>query len=320
MSVFTHILLNNILPIFIIITLGYILNLNFDLSIYTIAKLNLYIFTPAFAFVNLYTAELDFTLLKVLIFCVVYLIINSILADVISKIKHFDSGMSNAFKNSIIFNNTGNIGLSLITLVFSSGAYLIDGQTPYLNNAVAVIVIILIFSNISLNTLGFYFAGRATMSFSRSIRKIFSLPSIYMIPLAFLLKGLEIDITGTFLWPSLNYLKNGMVSMALIALGVQLSQTKIQINDSNVYLSVFIRLIVGPVIAVMLIKMFGFTGIVAQTVLISYSVPTAVNTAIIAVECNNCLGFSTQSVVGSTIFSAFTLTFVIFVAKMIFPI
>jgi predicted permease len=265
-------------------------------------------------------AELDITLLIVLFFCIAYIVVNGIISDGVARLKGFDSGMSSAFKNSIIFNNTGNIGLSLITLIFSGGSYLINGETPYLNEAIAVIVIVMVFSNITSNTLGFYNAGRATMSISRSIRKIFSLPSIYVIPLALILKRLNVDITGTFVWPSLIYMRNAMVAMALLTLGVQLSKTKTKINDKKVFLAVFMRLVGGPILAIVLIKIFGFKGVVAQTLFIVHSVPTAVNTALIAVECKNCEEFATQAVILSTVLSAITLTFSIYISQTLFPI
>jgi predicted permease len=63
----------------------------------------------------------------------------------------------------------------------------------------------------------------------------------------------------------------------------------------------------------------GFHGVVTQTILIAYSVPTAVNTALIAVECDSCQDFASQAVMVSTI-SAVTLTLAIYLARIIFPI
>ncbi|WP_425059527.1 hypothetical protein [Sporomusa carbonis] len=73
-------------------------------------------------------------------------------------------------------------------------------------------------------------------------------------------------------------------------------------------------------LALISIYVWGFTGAVAQTVLIAYSVPTAVNTALIAVECDSCQNFASQTVIMSTIFSAVTLTLAIYAARIIFPV
>jgi predicted permease len=320
MSIFLHILVNNIAPIFIIIALGFGLSKKFDFNIYTLSKMNFYLFTPAFIFVNLYTADLDLKLFNVLFFCIISLVINDLLARIIARIRKYDIGLTNAFKNSIMFNNSGNIGLSLITLVFSSAPFVIDGKTPYLGQAIAAQIIILVFMNLTINTIGFYNAGRATMNIKDSIRQIFSLPSIYAIPLALLFKYMQVDVTTTPLWPALVYIKNGLVPISLITLGVQLSKTEFKFRDVNVYIAVFARLILGPILTLIFIYLMNFSGVVAQTILIAYSVPTAVNTALIAVECDNNKEFSSQMVMVSTVFSAITLTLAIYAARILFPV
>ncbi|SHI84760.1 hypothetical protein SAMN02745975_00743 [Geosporobacter subterraneus DSM 17957] len=319
MSIFFHILGFNVVPIFTMIILGFVLGKKFNLDIYTLSKLNFYLFVPGFIFFNLYTSNLDFSLLKVLLFCVLYMAVNDILSRFIAGIRKYDTDMTNAFKNSIMFNNTGNIGLSLITLIFGNAPYIINGQKPYLSEALATQIIVLVFMNITMNTIGFYNAGSAKMKFKDSIGQIFSMPSIYVISFALLMKYLHIDLTGIPIWPAIGYLKDGLVAMALLTLGVQLSRTKFDFGSIDVYIAVTVRLILGPILALALINLFGFSKVTAQTLLISYSVPTAVNTALIAVECDNCKDFASQVVVVSTVFSSITLTLAIFFARIIFP-
>lgn len=320
MNIFLHILSYNIIPIFTIIGLGYIISKKFNLNIATLSKLNFYLFVPGFIFYNLYTTDLSIDMLKILFFCILYLIVNDIIARIISKIRNYDVGMTSAFKNSIMFNNTGNIGVSLVTLIFGNAPYIIDGSTPYLNIALTSQIMILVFMNITMNTIGFYNAGRANMNIKASLHQIFTMPSIYAIPLALALKYLNIDIRPTPLWPTLEYVKNGLVPIALISLGVQLSKTNFNFKDINVNTAVFTRLILGPMIALLLINILGFNGIIAQVLLISYSVPTAVNTALIAVECGNNQDFASQEVMVSTILSGVTLTTIIYIARIIFPV
>lgn len=320
MSIFLHILGNNILPIFILIILGFIISKKFDLSVFTLSKLNFYIFIPGFIFYNLYTTNLSFDMIKILFFCAVYLLVNDLLSRIISKIRKYDVGKTNAFKNSIMFNNTGNIGVSLITLVFGSYPFVIGGKTPYLNQALTAQIMILVFMNITMNTIGFYNAGRAKMNIKDSMRQILTMPSIYAIPLALLLKYVQADITTTFIWPTIEYIKGGLVPMALLTLGAQLSKTEFDFKNIDVNIAVFTRLILGPILALILIYIFGFYGVIAQTVLISYSVPTAVNTALIAFECDNNQSFASQEVMVSTIFSAITLTSAIYISRVLFPV
>ena len=54
--------------------------------------------------------------------------------------------------------------------------------------------------------------------------------------------------------------------------------------------------------------------------MISSSVPAAVNTALIAVECDNYPDFASQVVMVSTLLSSVTLVVVIYFARLLFPI
>lgn len=320
MAIFFHILGHNIIPIFTLIVLGFILSKKFDLDIFTLSKLNFYLLVPSFIFVNLYTTAISLDMIKVL-FCAMFILItNDIIGRTVARIRNYDIGMTNAFKNSIMFNNSGNIGLSLAMLVFSSAPFVVNGKTPYLTEAITAQIIILVFQNITTNTLGFYNAGRANLKAKDSILKVLSMPSIYAIPAAFILKSIDFDFTETIIWPALEYLRNALVPIVLITLGVQLSKTKFDLSNTDVHISAFTRLIIGPILATLYIHILGFTGVVAQTVFIAYSVPTAVNTALIAVECDSCQDFASQAVMVSTLFSAVTLTLAIYVARVMFPI
>lgn len=167
MAIFSHIILNNIIPIFMIMGLGIILSRKFELNLNTLSKFIFYLFVPCFIFYNLYTATLSFDMLKILFLAITYLLASDLIGRIISKIRKYDVGMTNAFKNSIIFSNSGNIGISLVTLVFGSFPFVIDGKTPYLNQALTAQVIILVFTNITLNTVGFLQRWKSEYEFQR---------------------------------------------------------------------------------------------------------------------------------------------------------
>ncbi len=320
MDIFLHILGHNIVPIFLLIMAGFCLSRKFTIDIFTLSKLNFYIFMPAFMFVNLYTANIDSTMIKILGFGIGMLVANDVVGFVIAKVRHLEPGLGNAFRNAVMFNNCGNIGVSLITLIYSGEPYIVDGRTPYLDTAIAALIVILVLQNITTNTVGFFYAGRAKFKARESLLNILSMPTIYVVPVVFALKGLGLDVKPTVLWPALEYLSNGLVPIALLTLGVQLSRTEFDLGNREVPLAAFARLVISPVLAVIGIHIFGFSGIIAQAVFIACAVPTAVNVALIAVECDNFPDFSAQVVMASTIFSAVTLTFAIYIARLVFPV
>ncbi|MGK0467030.1 MAG: putative permease [Clostridium sp.] len=260
-------------------------------------------------------------MLKVFTCAVVFMLINYIAATIIAKIRKYDISKANAFKNSLMFYNSGNIGLPLITLVFSGADYITNGSNPYLNTAVTVQIMVLILQNIASNTIGFLNAGNGNIRFKDSMRKVLGMPGIYVIILAFIFKMIPTyDLSESVIWPAIMYIKDGLVPVALMTLGVQLSKTSLNFRDKEIYLASVMRLVGGPIFIYFLIIVFGFKGVVAQALMISSAVPTAVNTSLIAVECNNSVDYSTQIVVNSTLFSSLTLIVVILLSKILFPI
>lgn len=319
MSIMLYILVYNILPIFVLIGLGFLLARKFQLDIGTLNKINFYLLVPTFTFVYIYTTSIPLDMLKVLAATVLLLLLNYAVAYTVSGFRKYDPGMKNAFINSIIFYNSGNIGVPLVTLIFSSAPFVIDGKTPYLNLALTAQIMVLVVQNITTNTLGFYNAGRASMHWKESLLKILKMPAIYAIFLAFSLKLVPYDLTEIPVWRALEHLKNALVPTALLILGIQISRTKFHSINSDVALSMFLRLVAGPVFASGIIYLLSLQGIVAQAVLISASVPTALNTALIAVEYDNHPDFASQAVLISTLACTVSLSAVIYLSRVIFP-
>lgn len=159
--------------------------------------------------------------------------------------------------------------------------------------------------NIDVNSVGFYKGGSANASVSDSLWKILSLPTIYVIPLAFILKLIPYDFTLMPGWAALNYLKEGLIPIALIALGMQLANTKISLRNFDVNITILFKFTLLPLLAIMLNTILGLDGIFAQVFLIASIVPTGVNVALIAVECDNNKDYATQMVIFTTILGIF---------------
>lgn len=320
MSIFLYILLRNIFPLVCVILVGFVLSKKFDMNINTMSKLNFYVYTPFFIFYQIYTTALPRDMIKVLIFVILIGLANSLSSSVFSWLRRYDDSFKNAFVNSITFYNSGNIGIPLITLVFSSNPYIINGKTPFVTLALTTQIVVLIVQNITTNTIGFYNAGKGSMHWKDSLISIMKMPTIYAIPLAFILKAMPFDLQTSPIWPTVDYLKDGLISVALLTLGVQLSKTKFSLTNKEVYFSNILRLIVSPLAAFVIAKALNITGIVGQTLMISSALPTAVNTALIAVERNNHPDFASQAVMTSTILSSFTLVLMVYLSRILFPI
>lgn len=69
-----------------------------------------------------------------------------------------------------------------------------------------------------------------------------------------------------------------------------------------------------------ILKCINITGIAAKTLMISSSLPTAVNTALIAIERKNYPDFASQAVMSATLCSAITLVLVVYISRIIFSV
>lgn len=310
MEIFLYILLNNISPIFFLIFLGYLLDKAFKLDIKSFSKVNFYICVPAFIFVNVYKTDIQLELLRAIVFAIFILAALAIVSAVVGRLRKNKPSLTNAFMNSVMFYNSGNFGLPLIALTFRN--------SPMLDYAVSVQVMVLMVQNITTNTIGFYNAGRGQNSFVTVLKTILRMPVVYALTSALVLKVLPYDVTGFFLWPAFEYMRDGMVLVALLSLGVQLSIATLNVKNVDVYIATFIRLLGGPAIAYLLVNLLGIDGVMAQVLFISSSVPSAVNTALIAVEFDNEPDFAAQVVITTTLLSAITLTGVIYLSGILF--
>ena len=320
MEIFLFILLHNILPIFVVILVGYILGKKFTLDVKTLSKLNFYVFVPSFIFTDLYKSNISFKLIDVIFVTALVFICNLIIPFIISKVRGHNRDFVGAMTNSICLFNSGNIGIPLITLVFSSAPFVIDGKTPYLTLALTCQILIMTFQTIMSNTLGFINAGRATVDLKTAIIKVLKMPAIYAIALAFLLKLVPYNLEMIPIWPSFIYMGDALIPVALITLGIQLSKTKFKLSNPDVYISNFFRLIISPCIALILIYILGLNGVMAEVLIIVLSGPTAVNAALIAVEYDNHPNFVSQTVLTSTLLCSITMTFAICIARILFPV
>jgi len=105
-------------------------------------------------------------------------------------------------------------------------------------------------------------------------------------------------------------LGNAMIPLMLLALGLQLRETKHLDFGIPVLVASAVRLVVGPVIAFGLISISGLSGYEASSGILQASMPAAVIASIIATEHDIVPNFVTSVVFLTTLLSLFSLTLV----------
>lgn len=301
------ILLDVILPVFIIMGIGFILQKKFSLDVQTLARINIYFLIPGFIFMKLYETEIVFAIFgQVILFLIIYVALLYIVAAVVGKWLGFGLGERITFQNSVIFYNSGNYAVPVNDLVFRGDPF-----------AMSIQVIVFVFQNIFIFSYGIFSLQAIDTPKLKAALAYFKMPVMYAMLAGVITNVFQLTVPSFIIVP-INYIAEAMIALALLTLGAQVAQLKLMQGLKAVYLSMLLRLIIGPVIALGIMFAFGFDGVLAQALLIASAMPTAINSAVIAQEYKNNPQFAAQIVLFSTLASAFTVTLVIYVGKLLF--
>lgn len=301
------IFLDIILPVFILIAVGVLLQRKFKLDLYTLAKLNIYYLTPALIFSKLYESTFSLKLFfGVIAFTSVFVIVLRIISFFFGKILRLETKQNMTFSHSIMFYNSGNYGIPVNDLVFK--------QDPL---AMSIQIAVMAFQNTLLFSYGVFALNSLNTGKLRALLAYFKMPLFYAMVMGICFNLFNIDLPN-FITTPVKYVSNSLISIVLLTLGAQIANIKIKFIYAPLYMSMLIRLLIGPFLAYLFLLAIGLDGMIAQALLISTAMPTSVNSAIIAQEYNNEPEFAAQTVIASTLFSSITLTFVIYMAFKLF--
>ena len=204
-------LLIKILPLYLIILLGYIAGRKFSIEKKTIASILIYFLTPVIAFGGI--AVMPFAVSSILLPLVIFFIatVSSILFFTISK-KIWTGSERNLSGFVAGEANTGYFGLPVALSLFGS---------QYLGYAILLSLGSVLYEN----TVGYFILSRGKHSFKDSIKRIFRLPSVYsfLVGLLFSFAGLHlsasmIDLVASF--------KGAYIVLGMMMIGFGLSSVK----------------------------------------------------------------------------------------------
>lgn len=304
---FVFIILDVILPILILMLIGAILQRKFQFNLKQLSTLITYCLMPAAVFVNIYDIRIETgLLLQIIYYLMLYSLSLIIVSHFISKILKLEKGESAVLKNSISLMNSGNYGLPVSQLIFS--------HNPV---GVSIQIFIVIFQNLLTYSYGIYNLLSATKTIGGIIQSFLRLPVFHALVLGVFFQSFTIQIPNSIFIP-LNQLANGFVAIALILLGAQLSNIKLNFFHRVITWALIGRLLMGPLLALAVIYILNIDGIVAQSLFIASSFPTSRNTSTIAMEYQIEPELHAQIVLFSTLFSIITVTVVIYLSYILF--
>jgi predicted permease len=297
-STLLEILSHDILPIFVVIGLGYVFARRTHPDIRVLSRLTFYIFSPSLVFVSLVESNIEGgEFVQIAAYVISVTLIMGGLAWLSARALHLTPGQTGGFVLTAMFVNSGNYGLGVTRLAFGA-------------DAEARAIVYYVTSSVMVYTLGVLIATGFKGGRRGVVKQLFSMPHIYALTVALTLRGLNLTVPRPLL-DGLTFPANAAIPMMLVLLGMQLASARVGENWRPALAGSGLRLLVAPIVALALAMIYNLGGPARQAGVLEASMPAAVITTLLATEFDAEPKLVTGTVVVSTLISPLTLTVVI---------
>jgi hypothetical protein len=308
-----------VFPMLLLSGLGWVIQRKLGLEMRTLTRLNFYFVMPCMIYVSVVSSSITVGEVgTVALFTAAFMVVLALVTLAVAALRRVPADQRNVMLMTTIFYNSGNYGLPLQKLAFAS--------TSFGDAGMALQVFVIIVQNISNFTIGVFLAasGRKDRHWKENLLHIIKFPPIYILVAAFATVEIRswlgdaspavADAVKPF-WTVLVYVKDAFVAVALCTLGAQLALVSHARKSYPVKFSVILRLVAGPLLGLAVIYALDLRGFIAQVLLISTAMPTALNVMLLCLEFENHPDYAARSVFYSTLLSPITVTLVILLAQ-----
>lgn len=284
-----------ILPVFVMIAVGYVAArfLPFDLK--TLSRFGLYVLVPCLVFtamVRTTITAVEFG--QILGFYFITTIILTIVSAIAARAMKLDNVATSSFQLSILFTNCVNIGFPVLLLAYGQSA--VDRALVYM-----------IAMQIVLQTYGVYIAASGQAGIRDALKRVAQMPGMYAMALGIVVNTFAIPVPATIFEP-LKLIGDSLVPFLLIVLGVQLASVSVRGNLRVASVATILRLVFAGVISILVADAMGLQSVTQQTMILENSMPTAIFGVALAQEFDTAVDLITTVIFISTLASMFTLT------------
>jgi malate permease and related proteins len=286
---------NNILPILLLGGAGFALGKLLHIDSRSLGRVVFYIFSPVLIFDLLIQNQLDLKealgVMSLTICTVLFMGLITYLLGVLFKLER---STLVAVLVTTMFANTGNYGLPLVSFAFGEKALSYAG-------------IFFVTTTFLFYTVGVLIASLGHMNFKEAMLGLFKIPTMYAVLLAVIINTFHLQIPAS-VSRATELAAGGTIPLMLILLGVELTRVQFSGSLKAMQLSVGLRLIIAPLVALVLAGLFGIQGFARQGSVTQASMPSMVSTTVLATEYNLDSKIITAVVFISTLLSPLTLT------------
>lgn len=284
-------LIEKILPLLILIAIGYLLRmrkvLDFEKS-RSLLNIVFYATAPATLFLALSKVSLNKEMFMLPISGALILLSFFIIGKIIFDWKNIPEGKKKIMLIGIMMANTAYLGLPLMGALYGTEGI---GKVGMYDIGGAVIVY----------TLGYWIVASSKKDgVLKNASKVLLVPGIWAVIIGLLVNMYSIQISEPVM-NSINYLSAGTTPLVMIATG-GLLHFRIKEKKLTVMLAL-LKIFVGLILGFLIVNLFGFTGVTREVVLICAVLPCAMLTIIFASIAKIEVDFALELVTVSTIIS-----------------
>lgn len=295
MSQYFALFFDNLFPILLAAGVGFALAKWIKINPRPLSQVIFYVFSPVLVFNLINGSQLsNKDILRTLVFTIVLIIAVGLLTWLIGSGLRFDRKTMAAVLITSMFMNAGNYGLPLTSFAFGG-------------TALAFASVFFVINAVSTNTVGIVIASSGSTSVWNAIKGLIKFPAIYALALGVLFLQFKWQLPAG-LDRTVTLLSNAAIPCMLVLLGMQLVNIRVDRRVLPLILISSMRLIIAPLMAIGLTRLFGMTGPSYQAVVLEAAMPAAVMTTILATEFDAEPTFVTTAVLITTLLSPFTLT------------
>ncbi len=271
-----------------------------------LVTLILYFLLPFMVFDTLTTAEISASeMYKTIAFCLINLFIMWGAAFLAGKAMKLPAPKTAGLTLISTMTNCVNYGLPLVLLAF--------GQAG-LDKASVFVVTQLILGN----TVGVFFAARSNFSFRNALRSVFSLPSVYAVMLAVVVRVFSLDVPE-ILETGIKMAAKSYSPVVLAILGAQMvlvKNTKLDRGSRPAFWAgMSLRIIISPIAAAFVLFALGIRGMLFSVIFILSSMPVAVNSVLLAEKFDAAPSLVSKCILWTTLSSFLLLPVLIEIVK-----
>jgi predicted permease len=292
-----------VLPVLLIGGLGYLVGRARSLELAPITGLTVLILSPAIVFDSLARAALPRDLLlRLVLHVVLQLAAVWLLTVLVARLVGWSGPSQGGLLLATLFANSGTVGLPLTFFAFGSEGLAIAGGW------FAVMAI-------GSSTIAPYLAARANVGVRRALVRVGRQPMIYAV-----VAGVIVNLSAWSLpvpvAQASQLLGGGAMAIMLLLVGLQLTRLTVREEAPGAALATAIRLLAVPPIAWVAGRLVGLEGMALAVAVLQASTPTAVTSALWALEFDARPALVSAAVVLSTVVSVVTLTVLLAVLTM----